>query len=1015
MSLLTGARAARLLFVLASALLSGGLAAATADAQQLWSEVGLPGGAAGARRLAGLGTPEERSDATFLLDFIRRSGTSDLERTAKPLERYLQLMDALQSEFGRWPDGVSLPSATASDQERSSIEKFCRVVGLDLLRQRGEYRVEVGKSEEAAERAVWLKWVGIDLPKASADLNFGARVRFSISEATLPLPLPAFWAAEVFKRDVAPIVSILNARSTLWTYLGLMGLDEDTLMYLNSQPRLVRKIGEESGGAFAAFGRSLHVKTGAVQVPGGPEWLPVWEQLVSSRANQPPDFMLSLLSADGGRLAYFYDALMQLSPLRQSFVLGAHLPANRRLAFVRSVYRWFKDVDPPWSVATGPLRRPDFDPFMVLTFVDTRADGTIGPRWWSGVLERIFASQDWPSRQMSAEPSAEAHQTDAAWLLDWIFQTPAQARLRFETLRYAQRQFATTPPDLGGAVEIALRARAEMPALALSLERMGIADPRLVAALATTAHRLTAGNFNDAGPLLRRWQGALGLLEQIHLRHELPPPVLEELLQSLSVSIPAKMAESNGVVGAWVSQKLLPAVLPQIVPDADFERRAFTVFTTPRTAPETFSWEGLSYTNDPSGLVARSALAMRQSRRGPRLQDLVALTDAERRLEGPVASVADLQKIVDLFAPIEPVLATLPKRIGKFPPIARNFQDSVVRLRQITKPGDLKRVARERLVMLTTLDSVTDAVVPSILYALAGSPTSVPAVLGDAWFLHDLQDPEFGEHRRPWRDTAWQIPTGTVRQRGGTSMVGSLLAVDVALADARLVRLPAAEVPSGTIIDPGAAPAITRLLASGAWRNADGLADVVAKTIEGRRRVEAWRAQSPPTPDVARALRAALVDPWRINLMLWRASQGHAHAFDELRPTELYRLGGGDRMPEQLGAPEGFIDGCLCRARLEMPSLENLRGRRIGIGSAVAGDLSLRLAEHLTPLKLPLTLVPTLLPAAVQDWLDQISQLWLDDWEGFALWPRRVPMDRVEDYLLQLIATGAWVPAGATR
>jgi hypothetical protein len=95
-------------------------------------------------------------------------------------------------------------------------------------------------------------------------------------------------------------------------------------------------------------------------------------------------------------------------------------------------------------------------------------------------------------------------------------------------------------------------------------------------------------------------------------------------------------------------------------------------------------------------------------------------------------------------------------------------------------------------------------------------------------------------------------------------------------------------------------------------------------------------------------------------------------------------------------------------------SPEALRGRESGVLISLVPNLPLRLAERLTELELPRSLLPALLPMAVLDWIDAAHQLGPDDWESSAGWLRRLSRERVEDYLLSLIAAGIIVAPGQT-
>ena len=802
--------------------------------------------------------------------------------------------------------------------------------------------------------------------------------------------------------------------------MGLMAIDDETLAYLESRPALVRRLGEDAGGAFAAFGRSIKIRGTAVDVPGGAEAASLWQSLVKRPPTDADRFVSDLFRIDGGRLAYFYDTVAHLTPERRDFALGLHVQPEGRADFVKRVYRWFADVEPAWSVMAMPFRRPAVDPFIVLSSVDIQSDGTVGPSWWPASFDRVLASGDWPAAGRSAARPVATRPADAPWLLEFVFSKAAEADARLGTLRYAQRQLARVTESMSEVFEIGLRTRAEMPALALSLERMGVRDPALVRTVARAAHQLTlSGDFNDVARLLTRWQATLALLEQIQVRAPLPQQVLSGLLESLSAVVPSKQEQWPGLVASWVAERLLPALaLPPPDRQTDFERLALQAFARDTSVqPTRFSWEGLSYNNDPSTLVVRSALAIRRSRLSPLLQDLVALQQAARWLDRGVKTLDEVSALADALSRIEPAMQKLPKLVGlKLPPIVEDFHASIVSLRRITKPGDIKKVADQRRVILAALDSITDATVPSLVYALASSPTTAPAPLGDAWFFHSLRDSsDSGRPERPWRTTAWLIPTGDVASRGTAALTGSWLGLDVGMVEVTIPRLATSGNAARRIFDESSARAISesvvftsgRVFPTDATRVLDALA-------AGRSRVSDWRRSLPERAQLASLLRDAGVDEWRTNVIVWVATQRPARAFEVLTNAEVVWIGGGV-LPELFGVSDAFAGGCLCRTDTRRWPLESLRGRSIGVAAVLGADIALRLGEHLAALKLPASLVPTLLPIAAGDWLDHVSQQWADDWEAFAYWPSRLPVERVEEYMLYLVSSGTVAAAGSVR
>ena len=80
--------------------------------------------------------------------------------------------------------------------------------------------------------------------------------------------------------------------------------------------------------------------------------------------------------------------------------------------------------------------------------------------------------------------------------------------------------------------------------------------------------------------------------------------------------------------------------------------------------------------------------------------------------------------------------------------------------------------------------------------------------------------------------------------------------------------------------------------------------------------------------------------------------------------------------------------------------------------SVLVTDVEMRIAEALGELQVPLFLMELVLPMALQDTIDRIGQFSPDDWEAVAV-ARFIPKERVEEYLLALVAEEVLAPPSA--
>ena len=985
---------------------------ARAEPQPLWGTVRLPGSTIAARRVLGLDTSAGRDSAGTLLDIIRFARDNNTtNQNADRLRRYLEFIEEFQVERSAFPLGLTLPVGATPKETREATKALSELLGLRLRERRGTYSFEVDTSSSSRERSGWLALNGIDTSQVAATANRVGSAPLDLSDDELPLPLPAFWKQEVFEPRHLPVLDITNDRKWSLAYVGLMALDDETLSFLSARSPLVRQLRDDHPGAFAAFGRSVRVRDGAVDSPGGPDADGVWQNLVGRAPSDAERFIHDLFNADDGRLAYFYDVVSHLDPWRQSFVLGGYLQGGDRIRFVQGVYATFPSTA-GWNVDDRPFFRPVFDAGLAVSFVES-ADGRVcGPPWWPSVLKRVSDDHDWSATPERVERDIEERPADAAWTLEWMFQSPKEAATRFAVLRLAQRLFPSVQRDAALPFEQSLRAVTEMPTLARTLERMGVDDPVVFAKVAGAARTLTkSGGVNDAGLVLARWQAILGLLEQRERLRALPRDLRDRLLVSLAEATPSS-ADAHGVLAGWFVEQFLPAFLEQTVDDAMLEAAAIDAFAgAGARQSDPVTWEGLEYVLDRPGVVARQSVAVRQSQRLPRLGDMAALQRITRVLEDGVPRLADLEQIVAEMRRLQPALETLPTINKKPPAIVKNFRDAAVRLGKIKSVQDLKRAGREASVVTRALEAVADNVLIPLLYALAGTPTDQPSqVIATAWIGHTFL-PASLEDVRSWSVIAWLPATAEPALRGGLIFRGSYLNLDLALAESRLPVVAPDDVGAARTTEEDHRAIVEALDASAPpGAPIDDGSDIVSAVRNGRALVEQWASEPPSRASLHTQLRAAGVDEWRTNLLIWRLERNAANAPAALRVTEVYHLGGGRRLSRQWGWPASMIDGCLCLLAPEGRTPEDVRGRSGTQASAIEPDLLLRIVEHLAVLKLPPWIAPLLVPRMTAEWLNHIQQAGAYDWQALAAWPTLIRQDQVEEALLRLVALGVLAP-----
>ena len=872
--------------------------------------------------------------------------------------------------------------------------------------------LELDTGEDAAQRLAWLQALGISVPALAQQLNGGERVRLAIPVDALPLPLPSLWPTLLDQAGRPDIARLGATHRSALLYMGLMSLDSETLAFLASHPQAL-DLDSAQAGTFAAFGRSIRVRGNRIEPAGGGAYAPIWVQLVDRRLDEPVEFMRRLLGRDDGRLAFLYDTVAHATEAQQQALLAGATGTQAQLDVVKRIYESSKAVDPAWKVGLQPFRRPPMDPSLALALLDLDETGVVGPPWWPQILETIAEDDGWPDRPIRALTDRPA---TLVWAFGWIFEAKTPDA-RFRLLRFAQRRFARAPKTSAAVVEVALRGMSRMPALLLALERLGVEDASVLAEVANAARRLTtSGDVEQVGPVLRHWQSALAIFEQIARRRTIPAQTRDGLLLALAKVVPTDGVLESAAVARWVIEQLNPALGVPPPADKRFEAAAIAAWLAPASAPsQTLTWEGLTYRVDRVGPVVRDAIAVRAGARGPTLEHLDVLVRILRDMEGGVTTLARAKDIVSRLEGVR--TAMLEPRDDQNKPVyeTEDLEDAIRTIARIQRDRDLTRVARQVGKLRYTVNVVTERVLPALAYALAAAPNPQPQIYADSALRH-LVTSAAGTPPERWRESAWSLPTAGASPTGSMGVLGAMLGLDTVLAEGQLRRLPAADASAlpvagkfnsldhdaltmrlvhATPLDDveSAARRAVEMLAAGATR----WADLTATSSAAR-------------PSAEAALYPVLGET-RANLVLWlRERQQLEAAAEMLLPTERVRLGTDARLPAALGMAASAFDGCLClRPPAAKPILEWVGRGDSGHLSVLVVDLQLRLVEALSELKLPMYLVELLLPMALQDTFDRVGQFSPEDWETVAV-ARFILNTRVEEYLLALVAEGILAP-----
>jgi len=327
--------------------------------------------------------------------------------------------------------------------------------------------------------------------------------------------------------------------------------------------------------------------------------------------------------------------------------------------------------------------------------------------------------------------------------------------------------------------------------------------------------------------------------------------------------------------------------------------------------------------------------------------------------------------------------------------------------------ADTRRASRLAPSLRLLADDLLAHGLLELTYAAAlGQPERASITAWEAARRHDfwLRSESFGS------GGAWQLPlAGTDGALRGWRVVGSLLGLDVKLADLSLMSL-SSKLPTTrpTLQDVNRRVLIeaVALVAPTSLTEADR--DTVVEAIrKGRGRLASVR-----TPAEA----AALVDEIHLGsarrtLLPWVIANDPERAAAFLAPSELFWLGlGNARVDASLhawGAPGEPRLGCLCLRLIDPRPMDLLFGRwNFGMLASAFPDLNLRLAEILADMKMPAALLGPVLASATLDFVDVATSRDQDDRRGLVEFVQALRAERVEQYLALLTTEGPLVPVG---
>ena len=847
---------------------------------------------------------------------------------------------------------------------------------------------------------------------------------------TLPLPLSvSAWIDAVFEGRAAPhtlLSAILQSRSASLLYCGLLSLDDDTRVWLAGKPNLIA-LANRYPVAFLAVAPGFRIRSGGVRMPGGEPGEPVWQALVGRRADEPEEFLRALVTSTEGRLAHFFGTVSQLTDSQIAAALGLETAdPGTRVDAARRLFSVFQRNVSGRLIEQRAFTRPALDPGVLISALAADADGR---PWISGTRafwNAVFS--DDPSKRFTPDklgglvkPKDEA---DIAWLCEQVFKTELDQRRRYVMVVFASRRLREiTRATVGDAID-AIRGAGNYPALTAALERARVADVAVFASAARRAAAISA--IADEGRAYRahgQFQGALSLVTRAASRGGVSPAQASEFISASSAIPLSEQGDYEGRMVCWLtgwlraqagaasSATIEAGSAEEVFESAagPMERAAIRLLAGPATAePRLLVWEGTRYRLDLRKAEAMRIVKTFGDAARPELSSAEAAVNAADALSESGITRESLRRLSQALAKIAPIDAEgeAAERTGA----GRRREGAVVaELQRAAAAGDIRGAARLAPELRLLADQLFARGLMALAYAAAlGQRDGISIAAADAAGRHD-----FGLRPTMTMMSPWRLPMWGTDARQRWHVGGSLLNLDVALAEFAVVRLSLKPGPRPTLNDADRRAFLESMVLVEPLSATDADRDSITSAIRrGRTRLGSVRTISEAHQVADRSSLSAA----RRSLLPWIVAHDPERVPAFLSPVELLWLGLDGAPTETLhawGTVAGSRLGCLCLRMIDRRPWETFAGRwNSGMMASAFPDLNLRLAELLKELQMPAALLGPVLTSATLDFVNSAISRDPDDRRGLVEFVADLRVERVEQYLALLTNDGPLVPLG---
>ncbi|HET7893051.1 MAG TPA: hypothetical protein VFL34_16105 [Candidatus Sulfotelmatobacter sp.] len=296
--------------------------AAKGEAPAITSKFAIPGPQRSFLRMAGISQKIAPDEVLPLLS--RNVFTEGFEGSTRPteflvlLKRYVQQARELSQLAAG--SGMVLRVSNCND-----AKPLLRILGYRTSADCGV--PETSLQTQDPERAFLAIDSGFPLSELEKTLQGGKPFEYPFDSS----PVPVLFSENDWNKASAKngrekngdfLDTILSDPALARLYWALSRIDFETSRDMQQTIGLAKLV--PYAGVLDFYGRSLCIKDGRVNVPGGAPAEAAWKDLVGASPDSPGSFVSKLLARDKGWLAAYFDVLSRVSGTRQAYFTDPH-------------------------------------------------------------------------------------------------------------------------------------------------------------------------------------------------------------------------------------------------------------------------------------------------------------------------------------------------------------------------------------------------------------------------------------------------------------------------------------------------------------------------------------------------------------------------------------------------------------------------------------------------------------------------------------------------------------------